>query len=106
MWYPPFSGMIVILFSGTESGSVERCATYFRRLMGDMRKIDRRVQVLGPVPASITKINNRYRFRIIIKCSDDDEYNDELRKAADTCRKNENYKNVSIIIDKNPTNIN
>ncbi|MDO5398583.1 MAG: primosomal protein N' [bacterium] len=106
MWYPPFSKMIVVLFSGTESSAVERCAAYFRKLMGDMRKLDSRVQVLGPVPASITKINNRYRFRMIIKCADDDVYNADLKKAMESCRKNENYRNVSIIIDKNPTNIN
>lgn len=106
MWYPPFSKMIVVLFSGTESSAVERCAAYFRKLMGDMKKLDSRVQVLGPVPASITKINNRYRFRMIIKCTDDDVYNADLKKAMESCRKNENYRNVSIIIDKNPTNIN
>lgn len=106
MKYPPFSQMIVVLFSGLISGSVERCAGYFRRILGNLSEIDPQVQILGPIPASVSKINNRYRYRMIVKCSDDDAFNKLFRKAMDICRKNENYKNVSIIIDKNPTNTN
>lgn len=106
MWYPPFSQMIVILFSGLNSNSVEKCAKYFRKLLGDVRETDPHAQVLGPVPASVSKINNRYRYRMIMKCSDDDAFNKQLRKIMAACRKDNNYKNVSIIIDKNPTNTN
>jgi primosomal protein N' (replication factor Y) len=106
MWYPPFSKMIVVMFSGTESGLVARCASYFRKCMGDMREIDPDVQVLGPVAASVSRINNRYRYNMIIKCSDDDAYNKRLKTAMNYCAKHEGYRFVSIIIDKNPTSVN
>ena len=106
MWYPPFSMMIVVLFSGTDANVVERCAKFFRKCLGDLRERDRRMQLLGPAPASVSRINNRYRFRIIIKCTDDDAFNDILRDATMQCKKHNDYKNIAIVIDKNPNMIN
>ena len=56
----------------------------------------------GPVPASISKMNKKYRYRIIIKCENADGLNDRLREAADACRRHADYKTVAVVTDKNP----
>lgn len=106
MWYPPFSKMIVILFTGTSANIVARCAAYFKKCMGDMREIDSDVLILGPIASAVSRINRRYRYQMIIKCNDDDAFNDSFRLSVKACSKHEDYKNVSVIIDKNPSSVN
>jgi len=103
MWYPPFSKLIVILFSGVAAKNVSWCAAYFKKHLGDLKELDKDVQILGPVASSVTKINNKYRYQMIIKCSDDDLFNERIKKAMEACRKHSDYEQVSVIIDKNPT---
>lgn len=103
MWYPPFSKLIVVLFSGAVAKNVSWCAAYFKKYLGDLKELDENVQVLGPVASSVSKINNKYRYQMIIKCSDDDAFNERLKKAMDACRKHTDYEQVTIVIDKNPT---
>ena len=58
--------------------------------------------ILGPAPHSIFKINNTYRFQIIIKYKKEDKLYDILNKIDDHYRK---LNNLKIDIDFNPNNI-
>ena len=105
MWYPPFSDIINVMFSGSSEAVVPRCAKYFLKLLDGIRDLDDKVQILGPVPSSVSKIKNKYRWQILIKCTDNDKLNKILKNAYEECIKNKNYTGVSIIIDKNPNMI-
>ena len=105
MWYPPFSDIINVMFSGSSEAVVPRCAKYFLKLLDGVRDLDDKVQILGPVPSSVSKIKNKYRWQILIKCTDNDKLNKILKNAYEECIKNKNYTGVSIIIDKNPNMI-
>lgn len=104
MWYPPFSEIIVIMFSGEDKDMVPECAGFFLKCMGNLK--EQKLQILGPVAAAVSKINKKYRWQIIIKCSDDDSLNKRLNHAVDKCAKDKKYSEISIIIDKNPNMIN
>ena len=41
----------------------------------------------------------------MIKCDDADEMGKLLAQAENKCREHENYKNVTVIIDKNPNSL-
>lgn len=70
MLYPPFSDICVTAFIGTDRQKTSDAAVYFA---GMLRKLaseeysDLPMRVLGPAPALISKISNKYRYRIIIK---------------------------------------
>ena len=51
----------------------------------------------------IEKDNN---VKIIFKCEDDDNLGEILSQAEMTCRKNKEFSDVAIIIDKSPGMIN
>ena len=70
------------------------------------QNISQKIQVLGPVPSYISKIKNKYRWQIIFKCEDDDNLGEILSQAEMTCRKNKEFSDVAIIIDKSPGMIN
>lgn len=105
MWYPPFCEMISVLFTGINEGLVSQCAKNFAKVIASQRNSVQRMQILGPVPAVITKIKNKYRWRLIIKCTDSDKLTKTLYEAYEDCEKNKNFDKISIVIDKNPNNM-
>lgn len=105
MWYPPFSEMICIQFSGSSFQAVSNCARYFVKVMNMKHVSDGESRILGPVPCAVSKIKNKYRWQVIIKCPDADAYNIALTEARTACARSEQYEKVVVSIDKNPLHI-
>ena len=67
--YPPFADLIIFTLSGTEEGAVLRAAVgvrdTLRRLTALPELAESQPEVLGPAPAPILKVNNRYRYRVL-----------------------------------------
>lgn len=62
--YPPFSRLALVEFKGKHEDRVKSEAERFARAL---RSILGTFTVLGPSPAVISKINNRYRWHTIVK---------------------------------------
>lgn len=65
--YPPFADLITMTVSGADEAQVLRAATALR----DALRVEaaRRIpdaEVLGPAGASVVKVNNRYRYRVVL----------------------------------------
>lgn len=102
MNYPPFCEIISVRFQGASQTLVPQTAKFFLKQLGKMGTLNQKIQILGPVPSAVSKIKNKYRWQILIKCENGDELNEIFLNAADACRKNKNYRETSVIIDKNP----
>ncbi len=70
LFYPPFCDIFSILLSGNNEQALSayamKTANHLR--MESLRKGMEQVEILGPGPAVLTKINNKYRYRILLKC--------------------------------------
>lgn len=62
---------------------------------------DVKVVILGPSPAAIPVINNKYRFRMIIKCRSSARFREMLRKAVDI----KHTGDTAVIVDMNPETV-
>ncbi|MBR4723658.1 MAG: primosomal protein N', partial [Clostridia bacterium] len=102
MWYPPFCEMIAVIFSGRNESVTQRCARFFVKNIAEIGELNQKTQVLGPIPAYISKIKNKYIFRILIKCENCDMVTGILAKAQKECGENPIYESISVVIDKNP----
>ncbi|MBT6339134.1 MAG: primosomal protein N' [Desulfobacula sp.] len=71
LMYPPFSRMIQLKISGTNSEKVKDYAALVARvlisLLEKKEKQKTMVQILGPIEASIQKISSRFRWQILVK---------------------------------------
>ena len=62
--YPPTGKLVSILFSGPDDDDTRKAAERFRRLVDNhLPDVDR----LGPSPAFIHRLKNRYRHQILLK---------------------------------------
>ena len=72
---PPFADLFTLTISGAEEGAVLRAAIGVRDALrgrfGDG-------EVLGPAPAPVLKVNNRYRYRVLLVGKNDKETREEI----------------------------
>ncbi len=96
--YPPYYYLCYIRISGKENNLVNNEANKIKR------SLDRNISdiILGPSPSILYKINNIYRYSIIIKYKNIDNIRDILIKINDHYKTNNN---VKIEIDFNPLHI-
>lgn len=105
MWYPPYSEMICIRFSGDDGEITRRASFMFRNSFGDITKMPEKIAILGPIQSGISRIKGKYRWQILIKCDDADLFNDRLISASNSVKNDSALSDVLIQIDKNPINI-
>ena len=100
--YPPFCDIIVIRFDSINEKQIKEEA--LELYLKIKEKIDNEFLVLKPMPAPIDKIQNKYRWRIIIKGNIDEKtnmlLNDLLKGIYD-----KNIKDLRIGIEVNPNNM-
>ncbi len=104
MWYPPFCEMVSVIFTGGNEKAVKKASSVFaRRFSGE--EYTQRVQLLGPIPAYISKIKNKYIYRLIIKCENSDQLNGALSASQEYCTDSPACEGITVVIDKNPNNM-
>jgi primosomal protein N' (replication factor Y) len=69
--YPPFGRVINLRFDGPKLEQVERqaqsTAAELRQLQEGSAKLREQIEVLGPAPAPIEKLRNRFRWQLLLK---------------------------------------
>lgn len=66
--YPPFSRLALIQISSLQQTQAEQVAQEVAQFLNNERQ---KIQLLGPAPAPLAKIKNRYRYQIILKSRKD-----------------------------------
>ncbi|WP_168198260.1 primosomal protein N' [Crassaminicella thermophila] len=105
--YPPYSNLINIIFSGKKENDVIKAANCFANIMKEKLmeyKIKCNETILGPHPAPLSKIKQKYRWQMIIKSKPVDQ--NKIKGIINYIRfeSNENYffKNINISVDIDP----
>ncbi len=104
MTYPPYCDMVIITASSTvREFANETVKEIFNNLKNGINGefSDVKMVVLGPSAASIPKISNRYRFRMIIKTRNNAKFRELVRQAIQVKLKND----TSVSVDINPETI-
>ena len=67
---PPLCTLFVVTVSGAEEEQVRWGSTRVRAAFDQALGQEPEVRVLGPAPAAILKVNNRYRYRVTLAAPD------------------------------------
>ncbi len=103
--YPPFADLFTVTVSGTEEGRVLRAAVSVRETL---RQLCRRPElaagepeVLGPAPAPVVKVNNRFRYRCTLVGKNDKATREMLAWLQKTFAKDSANRGLNIFVDHN-----
>jgi len=102
--YPPFSDITLINISGDAENQVISDSRKIREVFEEFFKGNEQVRVLREVPSPISKIKNKYRFRIIIKSDVCNKINNEIYELLNSDR----FEDISseFTVDFNPISFN
>ena len=101
--YPPFCDIIVVNFSSLQELEIRNASNWiYEHLKKELEK--EQFKVFKPMPAPIDKIQNRLRFRIIIKGNMNVKANDVLNELLKQAYEKD-WKYTKISIDVNPNNM-
>ncbi len=102
---PPFARHVVITASGPEEGAVLRCCSRLRRtLERDLPGLPGVWQLLGPAPAAVAKVNNRYRYRLTLTGRPDRAFRSLLAYLLAAAQRDRENKGVCVYADADPYN--
>ena len=99
--YPPFCGLCVVGFSGAKEIEVARAAARFSALLGQQaaKQPDLPLRVLGPTPGNIEKINENYRYKLIVKCRNDRRFRDLMRETLSLYEQEKLPARATVVVD-------
>lgn len=101
--YPPFCDIIVISFNGTSEEEINKVSKYAYEF-AESNLGSQKFKVMQPMPSPINKIQNKFRWRIIIKGNMTEQANDVLTNLLKNIY-DKDYKNTKITIDVNPNSM-
>jgi primosomal protein N' (replication factor Y) (superfamily II helicase) len=102
--YPPFTNIGVVILSGLYDKAVfNKSKEVIEKLKENSASVD--ILILGPSRAPITKINNKYRWRIILKCKDINSLIRILSMTSDEYYRKKDKTNVDMSMDINPVSM-
>ena len=107
MTYPPFCDIYSASFVGENENTVALCAKSFFDILKELNSSgSEKLIVLGPSPAKISKLNNFYRYRLMIKCKNSKNIRLLLNEILKKLSKIKEYKDIDVSVDLNPFNLN
>lgn len=101
--YPPFCDITVVSFNGLQETEIQQASTWMYECLKKYLK-EESFKIFKPMPAPIDKIQNRYRWRIILKGNMTNPVNDILNQCLQQAY-GKNWKNTKITMDVNPNNM-
>ncbi len=106
--YPPFVNLCIISFLSNNGLKAKNASFEFLKALTDSIKKDYPyipIRILGPAPSKVFKVNNKYTYKLIIKCRNDLCFREMLSRVLIDFANIKEYKDVSTFADMNPINI-
>ena len=101
--YPPFCDIIIIGFNSINEEEIKKVSNLAYEIA--IKNLNNEeFKIFKPMPSPIDKIQNKFRWRIIIKGNMNEKANEILNKMLRTLY-DKDYKNTKITVDVNPNNM-
>lgn len=97
--YPPYGRLILLRLSSTDSAVVEDTAQQVADVLNSKHD-ESGYEILGPAPASILRVSNRYRWQILLKFTHSSIALPDWEQVRSLCPSS-----VSLTIDVDPLNL-
>ena len=99
---PPVRDLLAVTASGTDEPAVVAACSrlnaalknYFRA-SGELE----RIKLLGPAPAPVPKVNNRYRYRLLISCENTKQVRETVAHTIREFSRDKMSKGISVFAD-------
>ncbi|NMA24937.1 MAG: primosomal protein N' [Clostridiales bacterium] len=99
---PPIFDLAALTVTGQDETLVLKSSAKLRRaLQGYFRGLDE-IKILGPAPAAVARINNRYRYRLSISCKINRRIRDTIAHVIREAAKDREFRGIHVFADIDP----
>ena len=103
---PPFRDLFLLTASGPDEHAVLRACMRLRQALESALRLPgyrgMELQILGPAPASVARVNNRYRYRVTVSGKNSRELRGLLAHLVRSAQQDKENRGVSVFADVNP----
>ncbi len=105
MQCPPFTHLGQVIIQSRREDNVTSAAKQMAELMRNYAK-GKSIEILGPSPAQLFRINNVFRWKLLIKCAEEDRLRNFVRYTIDRFKERSDLaRYVVIMADIDPMTI-
>ena len=108
MIYPPYCDISMIVLSSEQRDNASAAAQFIFKTIVELvdgEYSDVKLNILGPSVANIPRVNNKYRYRLIVKFKKFDSFQSLIDRVMQKFYESPFSKNSSVSIDINPESI-
>ncbi|MEE8705134.1 MAG: primosomal protein N' [Oscillospiraceae bacterium] len=105
MLYPPFADICVIGFIGKNEQAVKKCSASFLERLQEIALSEYSelpLRVLSPSPASIPRVSDKYRYKLMIKCRNSKRFREMISRLLISFGKNHEFRGITVFAQINP----
>lgn len=102
-FYPPFSHVFLIVFSGPREKELIEALFALLHIMNHYTVKRPIFEMLGPAPAIISKVKHQYRWKLIVKCEDEDKLKNFVSYTLKKLEQTHPTKHLNINLTLNPS---
>ena len=99
---PPARDLIAVIASGLNESAVLQCCVTLKQALASYLKDTQEARVLGPAPHTIVRLNNRYRYRVTLRCRNNKMIRDLIAHVIRKVSEKKEYRGVTIYADIDP----
>ena len=99
---PPFFDLFSITVTGRSELEVVQCCRYINRVFQTWENEMEGLHVLGIAPFHVVMVNNRFRYRVSLRCHASKEIRERISAVVIHCSKSKDFKGVSVYAESNP----
>ena len=100
--YPPLGHVARVILRGPQENTTEAVAeSLLSHLEAARGSIGAEVRFLGPAPPPISKLRGKYRFHILLQCTNSDHLGETIRRATQSFRLKDKDE-VQYVVDIDP----
>jgi primosomal protein N' (replication factor Y) len=99
---PPVADIITLTASGLDEAAVLRACVKLKSTLEGYFRDTENVSILGPAPAQIAKVNNRFRYKVSLTCKNNRKVRDTVAHIIRQFSKDKQTRGVSLFADADP----
>lgn len=99
---PPLFDLVTLTVSGQDETLVLRACAKLRRALQSYFSGLEGIKLLGPAPAAVAKINNRFRYRLSISCKINRRIRDTIAHVVRESAKDRECRGIHVFADIDP----
>ena len=96
---PPIHDLLALMVSGVDESAVLNACLRLRAALEHYFRDGNAVKLLGPAPAPVTRVNNRYRYRLMVSCENTKSIRDTIAHTIREFSKDRRSRVVSVFAD-------